>query len=57
MNRITAHYLAETAFPPQQAADMMAGEQSVGTFVRVSGETPERVAAVRGARGTPRGRR
>ena len=44
MNRITAHYLAETAFPRRQAADMMAGEQSVGTFVRVSGETPERVA-------------
>ncbi len=43
MNRIVAHYLIETAFDPQQAAEMMAGEQSVGTFVKVPGETPERV--------------
>lgn len=43
MSRVVAHYLIETAFDPQQAAKMMAGEQSVGTFVKVPGETPERV--------------
>ena len=42
MSRIVAHYLIETAFDPQEAAQMMAGEQSVGTFVKVPGETPER---------------
>lgn len=39
--RIEADYLIETAFPPEQAAETMAGEQSSGTFVAVPGETPE----------------
>jgi ribulose-bisphosphate carboxylase large chain len=38
-DRFTATYLIETAHPPEQAAAMMAGEQSSGTFVRVHGET------------------
>ena len=43
MSRILAHYLIETAADPQQAAEMMAGEQSAGTFVKVPGESPELV--------------
>jgi ribulose-bisphosphate carboxylase large chain len=39
--RITATYWIETAFPLEQAAATMAGEQSTGTFVRVPGETDE----------------
>lgn len=39
--RIEADYLIETAFDPAQAAAIMAGEQSSGTFVAVPGETPE----------------
>jgi ribulose-bisphosphate carboxylase large chain len=39
--RIYASYWIETAFPLQQAAGIMAGEQSTGTFVRVPGETDE----------------
>lgn len=39
--RVTATYEIETAFPLQQAAETMAGEQSTGTFVRVPGETDE----------------
>jgi ribulose-bisphosphate carboxylase large chain len=39
--RFTADYLIETAVDPARAADMMAGEQSYGTFVAVPGETPE----------------
>ncbi len=39
--RIEADYLIETAFPPETAAETMAGEQSSGTFVPVPGETPE----------------
>lgn len=39
--RIEADYLLETAFDPLQAAEVMAGEQSSGTFVPVPGETPE----------------
>jgi ribulose-bisphosphate carboxylase large chain len=39
--RILARYWIETAFPLQQAAEVMAGEQSTGTFVRVPGETDE----------------
>jgi len=38
---ITATYLVETALPPEQAAEMIAGEQSSGTFVKVPGETEE----------------
>jgi len=39
--RIFAKYWMETAFPLQQAAGVMAGEQSSGTFVKVPGETEE----------------
>ncbi len=39
--RIYALYRIETAFPLAQAAEIMAGEQSSGTFVRVPGETDE----------------
>ncbi|MFY0543902.1 ribulose-bisphosphate carboxylase large subunit family protein [Brevibacillus sp. H7] len=39
--RILATYLIETAFPLEYAAEVMAGEQSTGTFVSVPGETPE----------------
>lgn len=39
--RIYALYWIETAFPVEQAAEIMAGEQSSGTFVRVPGETDE----------------
>src|SRR5690606_19407293 len=34
-------YLIETAYPLEDAAAAMAGEQSSGTFVPVPGETPE----------------
>ena len=40
-DRIYAWYRIETAFPLQQAAEIMAGEQSSGTFVRVPGETDQ----------------
>lgn len=40
-NRIYARYFIETAFPLEQAAVTMAGEQSTGTFLRVPGETDE----------------
>lgn len=39
MNRITAAYYIETALDPHQAAAVLAGEQSSGTFVAVPGET------------------
>lgn len=39
--RIEADYLIETAIDPMRAAEMMAGEQSSGTFRPVPGETPE----------------
>ena len=39
--RIEADYLIETAFDPAEAAAIMAGEQSSGTFIAVPGETPE----------------
>lgn len=42
--RITATYLIETAHPLAQAVDLMAGEQSAGTFTPVPGETPELLA-------------
>ena len=47
--RIEADYLIETPGDPRRVADMIAGEQSSGTFVPVPGETPElkaRAAAV-----------
>lgn len=39
--RIEADYLIETPVDPAEAAGVMAGEQSSGTFVSVPGETPE----------------
>jgi len=41
MERITASYFIETALSPQKAAEILAGEQSSGTFVAVPGETAE----------------
>ena len=41
MSRIVARYWIESAFPLEQAAEVLAGEQSSGTFVRVPGETEE----------------
>ena len=40
-DRIEADYLLETPIDPARAAEIMAGEQSSGTFVPVPGETPE----------------
>jgi ribulose-bisphosphate carboxylase large chain len=37
----TARYRIETPLPLEQVAEMMAGEQSCGTFTRVQGETDE----------------
>ena len=39
--RITATYRVETPLPPRRAAEVLAGEQSSGTFVSVPGETDE----------------
>jgi ribulose-bisphosphate carboxylase large chain len=39
--RLFARYWIETAFPLDHAAEVMAGEQSTGTFIRVAGETDE----------------
>lgn len=39
MNSVIASYLIETPFPPDKAAEIMAGEQSTGTFISVPGET------------------
>ncbi len=41
MERLTARYLIETSLPVEQAAAVLAGEQSSGTFVEVPGETAE----------------
>ena len=41
VQRITATYRIETAYPIREAVETMAGEQSTGTFVRVPGETEE----------------
>jgi len=41
VDRIEADYLVETAYDPRRAVEVMAGEQSSGTFVPVPGETPE----------------
>lgn len=41
MDRFSAEYLIETAIPPAKAAEIMAGEQSSGTFLPVPGETDE----------------
>ena len=39
--RVEARYWIETAYPLAHAAEVMAGEQSSGTFVSVPGETEE----------------
>ncbi|MEZ5662292.1 MAG: RuBisCO large subunit C-terminal-like domain-containing protein [Burkholderiaceae bacterium] len=36
---LRAHYLIETPLDPARVAEVLAGEQSSGTFVRVAGET------------------
>lgn len=41
MERITARYFIETPFEVEKAAQVLAGEQSSGTFVAVPGETEE----------------
>jgi ribulose-bisphosphate carboxylase large chain len=41
MERITATYYIETPYRPEDAAAVLAGEQSSGTFVAVPGETAE----------------
>ena len=46
---IIATYRIETAHPLERAAEIMAGEQSCGTFIRVPGETDE-LRANHGAR-------
>jgi len=40
-SRIRATYLIETPLEPALVADVLAGEQSSGTFVRVAGETDD----------------
>lgn len=40
-DRIIATYRIETSHPLERAAEVMAGEQSCGTFVRVPGETDQ----------------
>jgi ribulose-bisphosphate carboxylase large chain len=40
-DRIQARYWIETAYPLAEAAAIMTGEQSTGTFIRVPGETDE----------------
>jgi ribulose-bisphosphate carboxylase large chain len=40
-NRFEATYLIETPLDPAKVAEVMAGEQSCGTFTRVAGETDE----------------
>lgn len=40
-DRIEADYLIETSGDPGRVADIVAGEQSSGTFVTIPGETPE----------------
>jgi ribulose-bisphosphate carboxylase large chain len=41
MERITATYFIETPYAPEQAAQVLAGEQSSGTFIAVPSETEE----------------
>lgn len=41
MERIKARYFIETPLPVEKAAQVLAGEQSSGTFVAVPGETEE----------------
>jgi ribulose-bisphosphate carboxylase large chain len=46
-DRIIARYRIETALPIEQTAEMIAGEQSSGTFLPVPGETEELKARAR----------
>jgi ribulose-bisphosphate carboxylase large chain len=46
-DRFRATYLIETPFEPARVAEVMAGEQSCGTFARVEGETDELRARAR----------
>jgi ribulose-bisphosphate carboxylase large chain len=39
--KLTAHYYIESQIEPEQAAALLAGEQSSGTFVQVPGESDE----------------
>ncbi|MBP5990013.1 MAG: ribulose-bisphosphate carboxylase large subunit family protein [Piscinibacter sp.] len=41
MDTLQARYLIETPLDPAQVAEVLAGEQSSGTFVRVAGESDE----------------
>jgi ribulose-bisphosphate carboxylase large chain len=41
MEALQARYLIETPLEPARVADVLAGEQSSGTFVRVAGESDE----------------
>jgi len=41
MEKIVAEYLIETPLAPEKVAEIIAGEQSSGTFVRVPSETDE----------------
>src|SRR6187549_3093938 len=41
MDRVIATYFIETPLQPEKAAEILAGEQSSGTFVAVPGETAE----------------
>jgi len=41
MDRFEADYLIETPLDPSHVAEVMAGEQSCGTFTRVQGETDD----------------
>jgi ribulose-bisphosphate carboxylase large chain len=41
MERIEADYLLETSIDPERAAEVLAGEQSSGTFLPIPGETQE----------------
>src|SRR5690606_14658230 len=38
---VQARYVVETPFEPAKVAEIMAGEQSCGSFTRVAGETDE----------------
>ena len=40
-DRLEADYLLETPLDPRKVAEVLAGEQSSGTFVRVAGETDD----------------
>lgn len=48
-DRFEASYLVETPLDPARVAEIMAGEQSSGTFTRVAGETDELRSRARAA--------